>query len=77
MEFTELDKQGLHTPIPLWMERNAQKIGWVKEEYDRVKSGKVATWPRISRQRMAMGLGFQSAGYSHTLMDAYNCRTHA
>ena len=43
VEFTELDKNGLRTPIPLWMERNAEKIPWVKEEYDRVKGGKLAT----------------------------------
>jgi len=43
VEFAELDKQGLHTPIPLWMERNADKIDWVKKEYDRVKAGKLAT----------------------------------
>ena len=43
VEFTELDKQGLRTPIPLWMERNAPSIPWVKEEYDRVKAGKIAT----------------------------------
>ena len=43
VEFTELDKKGQRTPIPLWMERNAEKIPWVKEEYDRVKSGKLAT----------------------------------
>jgi NADH-quinone oxidoreductase subunit I len=43
VEFTDLDAQGLRTPIPLWMERNAEQIGWVKEEFDRVKSGKLAT----------------------------------
>src|SRR3984957_19340699 len=43
VEFAELDKQNLRTPLPLWMERNAGKIGWVKEESDRVKSGKLAT----------------------------------
>ena len=43
VEFAELDKQGLRTPIPLWMERNAGHIGWVKEELDRVKSGTLAT----------------------------------
>ncbi len=42
VEFTELDKKGLHTPIPLWMERNEARIPWVKEEYERVKSGKLA-----------------------------------
>jgi NADH-quinone oxidoreductase subunit I len=43
VEFTELDKHNQRTPIPLWMERNREKIGWVKEEYDRVKAGKLAT----------------------------------
>jgi NADH-quinone oxidoreductase subunit I len=43
VEFTELDKQGLHTPIPLWMERNAGKIPWVDAELERVKSGTLAT----------------------------------
>ena len=43
VEFTDLDKKGQRTPIPLWMERNADTIGWVKEEYDRVKGGKLAT----------------------------------
>jgi NADH-quinone oxidoreductase subunit I len=43
VEFAELDKQNLRTPIPLWMERNREKIGWVQEEHDRVKAGKLAT----------------------------------
>ena len=43
VEFAALAKRGLRTPIPLWMERNAEKIPWVKEEYDRVKGGKLAT----------------------------------
>jgi NADH-quinone oxidoreductase subunit I len=43
VEFADLDKKGLRTPIPLWMERNAGKIPWVKEEYERVKSGTLAT----------------------------------
>jgi hypothetical protein len=43
VEFTELDKKGLRTPIPLWLERNAERIPWVKEEYERVKSGMLAT----------------------------------
>ena len=43
VEFAQLDKQGLRTPIPLWMERNADAIPWVKDEYDRVKGGKLAT----------------------------------
>lgn len=43
VEFTQLDKQGLRTPIPLWMERNAGRIGWVKEEVERVRAGRLAT----------------------------------
>ncbi|HEY1686516.1 MAG TPA: NADH-quinone oxidoreductase subunit I [Tepidisphaeraceae bacterium] len=43
VEFAELDKQNLRTPLPLWMERNKDKIPWVKEEYERVKSGQLAT----------------------------------
>ncbi len=42
VEFTELDKKGQRTPIPLWMERNKDTIGWVSEEYARVKAGKLA-----------------------------------
>jgi NADH-quinone oxidoreductase subunit I len=42
VEFAEIDKQGLRTPIPLWMERN-QEIPWVKSEFDRVKRGELAT----------------------------------
>jgi len=42
VEFAELDKQGLHTPVPLWMQRNKDKIGWVKAEYDRVTTGVLA-----------------------------------
>lgn len=42
VEFTDLDQQGQRTPIPLWMERNKDTIGWVSEEYDRVKAGKLA-----------------------------------
>jgi NADH-quinone oxidoreductase subunit I len=43
VEFAELHKKGLRTPIPLWMERNADNIPWVKSEMDRVKAGKLAT----------------------------------
>jgi len=43
VDFAKLDKQGLRTPIPLWMERNEGKIGWVTEEYERVRAGKLAT----------------------------------
>ena len=43
VEFAQIDKQGLRTPIPLWLERNKDTIPWVKDEYDRVKAGKIAT----------------------------------
>jgi NADH-quinone oxidoreductase subunit I len=43
VDFAKLDKEGLRTPIPLWMERNEGKIGWVTAEYERVKAGKLAT----------------------------------
>jgi NADH-quinone oxidoreductase subunit I len=43
VEFVELDKKGQRTPIPLWMERNAGKIAWVKEELERVKAGRILT----------------------------------
>lgn len=43
VEFTDLDKLNQRTPIPLWMERNAGRIGWVKDELERVKAGKLAT----------------------------------
>ncbi|MEX0775650.1 MAG: NADH-quinone oxidoreductase subunit I [Phycisphaeraceae bacterium] len=43
VEFTELDKEGLRTPIPLWVERNAEKIPWVAKERDRLKAGELAT----------------------------------
>jgi len=42
VEFSDLDAKGLRTPIPLWLERNKATIPWVKEEYDRVTSGKLA-----------------------------------
>jgi NADH-quinone oxidoreductase subunit I len=43
VEFAELDKRNLRTPLPIWMERNKDTIPWVREEYDRVKAGKLAT----------------------------------
>ena len=43
IEFAELAKQGLHTPLPIWMERNADKIPWVKSELERIKAGELAT----------------------------------
>ncbi len=43
VEFTELDKENLRTPVPIWMERNADKIPWVKKELQRVRRGEIAT----------------------------------
>ena len=43
VEFAELDKQGLRTAIPLWMERNAPKIPWVAAEKQRLERGELAT----------------------------------
>ncbi len=43
VEFHEIDKQGLRTPIPLWMHRNADKIAWVKTEKERLEKGELAT----------------------------------
>jgi len=43
VEFTELDKRGLRTPIPLWVERNAAKIPWVAKEKQRMEAGELAT----------------------------------
>jgi NADH-quinone oxidoreductase subunit I len=43
VEFMELDKKGLRTPIPLWMTKNSPTIPWVRQEYERVKSGTLAT----------------------------------
>src|SRR6476646_9973647 len=43
VEFTELDKKNQRTPLPLWMDRNKEKIPWVKEEFERITSGTLAT----------------------------------
>jgi hypothetical protein len=43
VEFTELDKKNQRTPLPLWMDRNKERIPWVKDEFDRITSGKLAT----------------------------------
>jgi NADH-quinone oxidoreductase subunit I len=43
VEFADLDKKGLRTPIPLWLEKNAERIPWVGKELERVKSGTLAT----------------------------------
>jgi NADH-quinone oxidoreductase subunit I len=42
VEFAELDKVGQRTPMPLWMERNKDSIGWVNDEYERVKAGRLS-----------------------------------
>lgn len=43
VEFAELDKKGLRTPLPIWMEQNEGRIPWVKQEAERVRAGKLAT----------------------------------
>jgi NADH-quinone oxidoreductase subunit I len=43
VEFTELDKKGLRTPMPLWVERNAATIPWVAKEKERLEKGILAT----------------------------------
>lgn len=43
VEFHELDKKGLRTPIPLWVERNAPTIPWVGKEKERLEKGELAT----------------------------------
>jgi len=43
VEFADIDKKGLRTPIPLWMERNAATIPWVAKEKERVEKGLLAT----------------------------------
>lgn len=43
VEFHELDKKGLRTPIPLWVERNAPTIPWVAAEKKRLEAGELAT----------------------------------
>jgi len=43
VEFTELDKKGQRTPIPLWMTRNAATIPWVAREKERLEKGELAT----------------------------------
>lgn len=42
VEFVQLHQQGLRTPMPLWIERNKDKIPWVKEEHDRIRAGVLA-----------------------------------
>lgn len=43
VEFHELDQKGLRTPLPIWMERNAEKIPWVASEKARIERGELAT----------------------------------
>jgi NADH-quinone oxidoreductase subunit I len=43
VEFAQLDKQGLRTPMPIWATRNAEKIPWVKSEKERIERGELAT----------------------------------
>ncbi len=43
VEFTELDKKGQRTPLPLWAERNAPTIPWVAKEKQRIEKGILAT----------------------------------
>lgn len=43
VEFAEIDKKGLRTPVPLWMERNAPTIPWVASEKQRIEKGELAT----------------------------------
>jgi len=43
VEFADIASQGLHTPVSLWMERNAAKIPWVKAEKERIERGELAT----------------------------------
>lgn len=43
VEFHDLDKQGLRTPMPLWVQRNAADIPWVAQEKQRIEKGELAT----------------------------------
>ena len=43
VEFSQIDQQGLRTPVPLWMQRNAGKIPWVAAEKQRIEKGELAT----------------------------------
>ncbi len=43
VEFTELDRKGQRTPLPLWIDRNAGQIPWVASERDRILRGELAT----------------------------------
>jgi len=43
VEFADIAKKGLRTPVALWMEKNAAKIPWVQSEKDRIERGELAT----------------------------------
>jgi len=43
VEFTDLDRKGQRTPVPLWIDRNEKRIPWVKAEKDRIEAGELAT----------------------------------
>ncbi len=43
VEFTELDRRGQRTPLPLWIDRNAERIPWVAAERERILRGELAT----------------------------------
>jgi NADH-quinone oxidoreductase subunit I len=43
VEFHELHKQGQRTPLPIWMDRNADNIPWVAAERARILRGELAT----------------------------------
>ncbi|MCC7146213.1 MAG: NADH-quinone oxidoreductase subunit I [Phycisphaeraceae bacterium] len=42
VEFTELDKKGQRTPLPLYMQKNLH-IPWIAREKQRIESGTLAT----------------------------------
>ena len=42
VDFVALDKQGRHTPLPLWIKRNAGKLPWVAAEKARIEAGELA-----------------------------------
>ena len=43
VEFAEIAQEGLRTPVPLYMKRNADKIEWVRKEKERIERGELAT----------------------------------
>lgn len=43
VEFHEIHEQGLRTPLPIWMDRNADHIPWVAAEKARILRGELAT----------------------------------